>query len=673
MVAVTNTYDLADELTSSLNKVGSNPAQTTSYSYDGNGNQVLASGPGGVTTNTYNQQNELVQVVGPTNDLSLVYDGQGERLRSYEQAVPSPVIVNDTQDLVGGLSSLASDGTQDYLYLQPGSGQAPVAGYNPSTSGATYLAVDDLGSVRLATGPTGAVVGAGAYDAWGTAQPNLGGSGATLLAALQASSPFGYAGQEYDAGPGTYAMRARTYNPATGRFESEDPQAYSPNLPITLNPYAYAWDQPDERTDPSGASPDTNTGFIDTLVLNDIASRLPPSPAPSPTPQPGWYRQVKVITSTACRHVTSSQYANLVDILTNNPVTGYIYDIEAAEAVHGPGNLLLQEQVWNLAIAMELHGFIIPGQDAIQKGTFSPGITDPGAAVPTPAVLPAPEEPGTLPVIGDVHQLLPVPVPTEADVPSGTTLGLTYWLTGNNTVVGNGLIVYVAILNPIVGDNPKGVSGHTTAIQDAIRDALRPDEIVAFRSRPVDASAFDGLISQKPQGADTIEEDPNGNPYPNLYGIRKVQLKDNAGTQWIVSDLDAGWALSGCDPVTGLHCQKLIQDKDFVNGIEDQINQNYGVPIVQHGPVVNFIYDNCTFWTSVDACSDRIIGLLTSTVWVYSKSDPEGSIASGQMLIMLSSFLDHDQDTHPDNYKVITALYDLLNPVRPVAMPLPTA
>jgi hypothetical protein len=87
-----------------------------------------------VTTTTYNEQNELVQVVGPATDLQLVYDGQGDRLRSYEQAVASPVIANDAQDLVGapgnrvntgdqplpnGLPDLVNDGTQDYLYLQP--------------------------------------------------------------------------------------------------------------------------------------------------------------------------------------------------------------------------------------------------------------------------------------------------------------------------------------------------------------------------------------------------------------------------------------------------------------------------------------------------------------------------------------------------------------------------
>jgi YD repeat-containing protein len=103
-VLVTNTYDLADELTTSLNKVGSNPAQTTTYTYDGNGNQIIASGPTSAAVSTYNQQNQLIQVQGPNTDLQLVYDGQGDRPRSYEQMVPTPVIMNDVQDLVCGRS-----------------------------------------------------------------------------------------------------------------------------------------------------------------------------------------------------------------------------------------------------------------------------------------------------------------------------------------------------------------------------------------------------------------------------------------------------------------------------------------------------------------------------------------------------------------------------------------
>ena len=114
--------------------------------------------------------------------------------------------------------------------------------------------------MRLATDPSGATIGAGAYDAWGNARPYTGAAGATQLAGLQGVAPFGYAGQQRDAGPGTYAMRARRYDPTRGRFQSQDPARPQPMRPITLDPYAYAWNVPTLLTDPSGQVPEY--GFV---------------------------------------------------------------------------------------------------------------------------------------------------------------------------------------------------------------------------------------------------------------------------------------------------------------------------------------------------------------------------------------------------------------------------
>ncbi len=130
----------------------------------------------------------------------------------------------------------------------PGGGQAPLSAYSQAGHATTYLGTDLLGSVRLATNGSDVVTGAGAYDAWGNAQPNTAnGAGQALLAALQAAAPFGYAGQYYDAGPGLYDMRARAYNPATGLFLSVDPL-----LAQTQQPYLYAGDNPVDNRDPSG-------------------------------------------------------------------------------------------------------------------------------------------------------------------------------------------------------------------------------------------------------------------------------------------------------------------------------------------------------------------------------------------------------------------------------------
>ena len=192
-VATTNTYDAADQLSTAATTGGPQPG-TATYGYDGNGNQTGSSGPAGTTSNTFNDLNQLTRIVSPGTNLTLLYDGQGDRLRSYERGTPTWALRNEAQDLAGGLSALVWDGTADYAYLSPGDGSAPLSSYTPATSRATYLATDLLGSVRLATDPSGATIGAGAYDAWGVARPYTGATGATQLAGLQGVAPFGYAG-----------------------------------------------------------------------------------------------------------------------------------------------------------------------------------------------------------------------------------------------------------------------------------------------------------------------------------------------------------------------------------------------------------------------------------------------------------------------------------------------
>ena len=49
-----------------------------------------------------------------------------------------------------------------------------------------------------------------------------------------------------------YFMRARYYDPATGRFISRDPVEGAQTMPQSQNPYAYAMNNPINLSDPSG-------------------------------------------------------------------------------------------------------------------------------------------------------------------------------------------------------------------------------------------------------------------------------------------------------------------------------------------------------------------------------------------------------------------------------------
>jgi RHS repeat-associated protein len=82
-----------------------------------------------------------------------------------------------------------------------------------------------------------------------------------------------YRGEQYDSDLGLYYLRARYYNPLTGRFMSmdpNDPQLMDANRnpidPRELHKYLYAGGDPVNRVDPSGR------GFIEDAQLQNLES-----------------------------------------------------------------------------------------------------------------------------------------------------------------------------------------------------------------------------------------------------------------------------------------------------------------------------------------------------------------------------------------------------------------
>ena len=61
-----------------------------------------------------------------------------------------------------------------------------------------------------------------------------------------------YRGEQWDPDLGLYYLRARYYNPLTGRFMSRDPNSGEIKNPITLHKYLYADGDPVNTIDPMG-------------------------------------------------------------------------------------------------------------------------------------------------------------------------------------------------------------------------------------------------------------------------------------------------------------------------------------------------------------------------------------------------------------------------------------
>lgn len=121
-------------------------------------------------------------------------------------------------------------------------------GTRGSSPASSEVLTDALGSVRGLADGAGSLTGSRSYEAFGAARTSTGGS-----------SLFGFAGEPADA-TGLVYLRARSLDPATGRFLSAD--SVIPNAPGSqgYSLYAYVANNPATWTDPTGHSSTELTG-----------------------------------------------------------------------------------------------------------------------------------------------------------------------------------------------------------------------------------------------------------------------------------------------------------------------------------------------------------------------------------------------------------------------------
>jgi RHS repeat-associated protein len=138
-------------------------------------------------------------------------------------------------ELTGPIGSAAV--TRTYTYGLQRISQDQIAGNVLS-----YYQYDGGGSVRQLTNSVGQVTDSYEYDAFGNSFTKVGTTPNNYL----------YRGEQYDSDLGLYYLRARYYNPATGRFLSRDPLDGQQIDPKTLHKYLYAGGDPANSWDPSG-------------------------------------------------------------------------------------------------------------------------------------------------------------------------------------------------------------------------------------------------------------------------------------------------------------------------------------------------------------------------------------------------------------------------------------
>lgn len=276
------TYDLAYRLIEEVQEdLSGTVIYGAEYTYDSAGNRLTKTiASAAVTTYTYNGLNQLISEESPVETVTYTYNELGQLINktgsvsgtlgqyAYNEIGKlnwaeneAAVVSTYVYDLNGNLSEKGVDGVIERYLVEPDANlpEILVTYDNAGSVSATYTFghdllkmrrygsdayyhTDGLGSTRLLTDTGEAVTDTYRYEAFGTVLDAIGSTDNVHL----------FTGERFDANIGFYYLRARMYDPSTGRFHSVDPFDGLIHDPVTLHKYLYAANNPVNYTDPSG-------------------------------------------------------------------------------------------------------------------------------------------------------------------------------------------------------------------------------------------------------------------------------------------------------------------------------------------------------------------------------------------------------------------------------------
>ncbi len=245
------TYNGLNQLLTAVTEKNDVIQNNRAYTYDDSGNQIQEtdSVTGITITNQYDTENRLIKVSNSTANGTVVqenvYNGNGQRIQKkegsdvtnyfYQDGVVSYTTGTDTeekdiQNLLGlegnviaaEINELVNSVTEVQYFL-----------YNKDIQGSTSSILDELGNGKLSY----------EYDDFGETE---------IHGTSNLDNEICYTGSIYDESIGHYYLNARYYNPANGRFLSQDTYRGEVENPYTLHLYTYCKNDPVNYVDPSG-------------------------------------------------------------------------------------------------------------------------------------------------------------------------------------------------------------------------------------------------------------------------------------------------------------------------------------------------------------------------------------------------------------------------------------
>ncbi len=228
--SVSYTYTSADQLIA---------AGDSSFGYDANGNRLLRSDPTGVATYEFDPENQLRTVTTATGSVHYSYDAVGERLSRSAGGLTTNFLVDPINPT--GVSQVLADYGESYEQFAEYTWGSELIGQDRGGVD-HYHHRDGSLNVRALTDAGGQLTDTYDYNAFGEL---LGRSGDT-------PNSYRFASERFGDPEGLTYLRARYYDPASGRFLSRDPFEGILRDPVSLHRYLYANSNPISNSDPTG-------------------------------------------------------------------------------------------------------------------------------------------------------------------------------------------------------------------------------------------------------------------------------------------------------------------------------------------------------------------------------------------------------------------------------------
>jgi RHS repeat-associated protein len=225
-----------DTLTSSTTK-GPSGTSTASYSYDSDGNTLTRDLPSGDQTLTWTDDGKLATDTTSAGESSYIYDADGNLLLEKDPGKTTLYLFGGAEQIVLNTSSGTVTGTR-FIAL-PGGGEAVRTG---ASSDFSFEFTDQHNTGVLTLNSSCESPAWRQYDPFGNPRGTAPSSWPDTNAFL---------GKPTDENTGLDIIGARDYDPALGRFISQDP-VLEETSPQQMNGYTYAADNPVSDSDPTG-------------------------------------------------------------------------------------------------------------------------------------------------------------------------------------------------------------------------------------------------------------------------------------------------------------------------------------------------------------------------------------------------------------------------------------